>query len=207
MISHKQPSAGSTSSGGNVTVQDVLNAYNELASTASIYQSSPLALKLQTAPSPVGDNDYRMVAMTQGDQGGVTRGAGFVIDPTSKYIVATRDMFAIDVTFYCTAQWGEGDSLCVGVGIGNHTQLPQYAGQDVVGKAYVSRFHDEKVGKANRQNTMKVSQRPVGRNTFNGLGVKQGDKIFPVMWRTDGSQGTIQIYDLIMSVTEIPQSV
>ncbi|AZV01972.1 hypothetical protein [Aeromonas phage Akh-2] len=100
-------------------------------------------LKLQTAPSPIGDNDYRIVAMTQATQGGVTRGTGFVIDPTSKFIVATRDMFAIDIAFFCTAKWGEGDSLCMGVGVGDPTQMPQFAGQDVVGKAYVSRFRAE----------------------------------------------------------------
>lgn len=184
--------------------KELLQFYQKYSSRSAIYTPNPNTAKPHQVLPAISPNNVKFSLLTEATEGGAIRGDGFQLDAATGLFLATRDMFQIDVCLYATASWLANDNICIGVGVGLPNNFPQYPGEDARPKPYISRFFSNTAGSNSRIVTISLTQGPIGRNTTQGTGILQGDYIFPAIWTTETDQSSIDIYDLIMTVTEIP---
>lgn len=136
-------------------------------------------------------------------EGNVIRGEGIEFDSLNKWFVAGLPMYAVSISMFVTAAWANNATVSLGIGLGDPTVLPNTQGQIVSG-SYISRFKDTQSGRGtSRPNTFKFNFSLVGKagSDPESIGVDLGDKIFPVMWTEEISAQTVDIYDVILSVS------
>lgn len=136
-------------------------------------------------------------------EGSVIRGEGITFDQLNKWFVAGLPMYAVSVSMFVTAGWANNASVTLGIGVGNPALLPNVQGQ-VVSGSYISRFKDTQSGRGTtRPNTFKFNFSLVGKATSDPetIGIELGDKIFPVMWTEELTAQTVEIHDIILSVS------
>lgn len=136
-------------------------------------------------------------------EGNIIRGEGIEFDSFNKWFVAGLPMYAVSISMFVTAAWANNASVSLGLGLGNPLILPNTQGQIVSG-SYISRFKDTQTGRGTtRPNTFKFNFSLVGKagSDPESIGVNLGDKIFPVMWTEEISAQTVEIQDLIISVS------
>lgn len=136
-------------------------------------------------------------------EGNIIRGEGIEFDELNKWFVAGLPMYAVSISMFVTAAWANNATVSLGMGLGDPTVLPNTQGQIVSG-SYISRFKDTQSGRGtSRPNTFKFNFSLVGKagSDPESIGVDLGDKIFPVMWTEEISAQTVDIYDVILSVS------
>lgn len=138
------------------------------------------------------------------DISSIFQGDAFAVDSTTGFLVAQRDMRATVATLSVIADVTNGETVAFGFGIGDPDNIPSSPGS-ASGNNYVSRFYGSHTGVlSNRKTSYSISGDPMGRDGgMSGIGISEGDLIFPVIWSEETSAVDVDIYDFIMSLEEI----
>lgn len=191
---------------GTVTVtgQDFTTEYRAVKSFSGI------ALPAGTSPTflvvsqgSVGP-PYNIMHFNEATEGGEIRGTSFTAN-TDGTISVNKDMFAASVCLNSVGTFAGSDNVVVGIGIGDPTAIPTTPGAQV-GENYVSRFRCAREGSGSGdETTWDLSATPVGKSTTGVeiFGLKQGDKIFPVIWTQEADNASVDVGELIFTVEEI----
>lgn len=158
----------------------------------------PLVLPAKPSPTTLGF----VAAHNVLGSGGVLTPGGFSWDPATKLFTSLKDMFALTIEMTIRAEWGQNITIGAGISVGNPLTLPDDQGV-TQNNTYVSRFADVQTGRGSgRPNTFKLNYSLVGKAAAdpNVVGVFTGDKVFPVFWNYEGTQQTVNIIDMIVSV-------
>lgn len=147
--------------------------------------------------------NFNIVKLSVPNTFGEVRGDDFqALDDCS--FLAKRDMFSVSVNLNIVAEWDSNRVVLAGVGFGSKTNIPTMFGQLVNGN-YISRFRQSKAGRGGgREDTFALSVGLAGKATIDPSvpGIVTGDFIFPVLWTPESQSVTIQIRDMIMTVSE-----
>lgn len=187
----------------SVSSQQIIEIYKQLRSFAGISMPS----NTTTTFNVVSNGEvppYNIMHLDFATIGGEVRGSGFTANADST-ISVNKDMFAAVVNINMIARFSSSDNVVVGIGIGDPSQIPQLAGQQV-GENYVSRFRCARVGDGSGDEvTWDLHVTPVGKSTtdIDVYGLKAGDKIFPVVWTQERDNATLNVEELIFTVEEI----
>lgn len=204
---------GSVSDADNIPIYDSESSRSRAVTAGTIKKycldgitesvtAGKAALSLPVGESPtvnatVGD----VVHLDVATESGVITGSSFTVG-SDGYITANRDMFGVAVSAILIGSYGNNDSLSFGVAIGDPSAIPTVPGTSN-GECYLSRLRDQLPGKGSERDvTLNPPYEIYGSNTTEGIGVKSGDKIFPVMWTDEGTPVSVTVSDLIFIITE-----
>ncbi|EKZ9178126.1 hypothetical protein RFA54_001581 [Vibrio vulnificus] len=181
----------------------IIQAYKSLRSFAGIAMTTQVQPVQFTVVSG-GAGATNIMHLNIADSGGEVRGNAFTGNSDGT-ITVNKSMFAAVVNICAIARFASNDNVVVGIGIGDPLQIPSSPGVQV-GENYVSRFRCARVGDGSGDEvTWDLHATPVGKSTtaIEVFGLKQGDKVFPVIWTQEADDALIEISELIFTVEEI----
>lgn len=187
-----------------IGIDAVIEAYKSLRSFAGIAKPNTTPTPFVVTSNGAAGAPFNIQHIDLATSGGEIRGDAFTVNNDGT-ITVNKSMFAASVSLLMIATTSFADSVVVGIGIGNETQIPTTPGNQV-GENCVSRFRCSRSGLlTGAEVTWDMHVTPVGKATteVEVFGLKAGDKIFPVVWTQEADDATLNVVDLIFTVEEI----
>lgn len=187
-----------------VTEERFLDVYRKFRSFAAIAIPELTQVEFTVVSNGVAGAPYNIMHIPSATEGGEVRGDAFTANSDGT-ISIKKDMFACSVCLNAVALTASNDNVVIGIGIGDPAQIPTTPGSQV-GENYVSRFRCAREGSGvGDEITWDLTVSPVGKSTteLQVFGLKEGDKIFPVIWTQEADNAVMQIRELIFTVEEI----